>query len=83
MRAVRVTGYHEPLQLQDVPKPEVTGPHDVIVRIGGAGVCRTDLHILEGQWRRPDAQQHRFDELSLWTDLAKQLEAARFDAMFL
>jgi NAD+-dependent secondary alcohol dehydrogenase Adh1 len=50
MRAVRVTGYHEPLQLQDVPEPEVTGPHDVIVRIGGAGVCRTDLHILEGQW---------------------------------
>ena len=22
----------------------------MIVRIGGAGVCRTDLHILEGQW---------------------------------
>lgn len=50
MRAVRVTGYHEPLRLDDVPQPEVTGPHDVVVRIGGAGVCRTDLHILEGQW---------------------------------
>jgi NAD+-dependent secondary alcohol dehydrogenase Adh1 len=50
MRAVRVTGYHQPLQLEDVPKPEVSGPHDVVVRIGGAGVCRTDLHILEGQW---------------------------------
>ncbi len=24
---------------------------DVIVRIGGAGVCRTDLHIIEGIWR--------------------------------
>jgi NAD+-dependent secondary alcohol dehydrogenase Adh1 len=23
----------------------------VIVRIGGAGVCRTDLHIIEGVWR--------------------------------
>ena len=23
---------------------------DVIVRIGGAGVCRTDLHIIEGVW---------------------------------
>jgi len=50
MRAVRVTGYHQPLRMDDVPKPEVTGPHDVIVKIGGAGVCRTDLHILEGQW---------------------------------
>ncbi|MGY1733156.1 NAD(P)-dependent alcohol dehydrogenase [Geodermatophilus sp. SYSU D01045] len=50
MKAVRVVGYHEPLQMDDVPKPEVTGPHDVVVRIGGAGVCRTDIHILEGQW---------------------------------
>jgi NAD+-dependent secondary alcohol dehydrogenase Adh1 len=50
MRAVRVVGYHEPLRMDDVPQPEPTGPHDVIVRIGGAGVCRTDLHILEGQW---------------------------------
>ncbi|GAA0269514.1 NAD(P)-dependent alcohol dehydrogenase [Cryptosporangium japonicum] len=50
MKAVRVVGYHEPLRLDDVPEPEITGPHDVVVRIGGAGVCRTDLHILEGQW---------------------------------
>ncbi|MGW5647993.1 LLM class flavin-dependent oxidoreductase [Saccharopolyspora sp. NPDC003752] len=47
-----------------------------------AFVMVTTSHILEGQWRRPDAQQHRFDELSLWTDLARRLEAAKFDAMF-
>ncbi|MBO1754937.1 NAD(P)-dependent alcohol dehydrogenase [Allobranchiibius sp. CTAmp26] len=34
----------------EVDKPTADGPHDVVVRIGGAGVCRTDLHILEGQW---------------------------------
>jgi NAD+-dependent secondary alcohol dehydrogenase Adh1 len=50
VKAVRVTGYHRKLELTEVPKPEVTGPHDVVVKIGGAGVCRTDLHILEGQW---------------------------------
>ncbi len=50
MRAVRVTGYHENLAMSEVDKPEITDPHDVVVRIGGAGVCRTDLHILEGQW---------------------------------
>ena len=50
MRAVQVVGYHQPLQLTDVPAPQPTGPFDVIVKIGGAGVCRTDLHILEGQW---------------------------------
>jgi NAD+-dependent secondary alcohol dehydrogenase Adh1 len=50
MRAVQVVGYHEPLRMTEVAVPEVTGPFDVVVRIGGAGVCRTDLHILEGQW---------------------------------
>jgi NAD+-dependent secondary alcohol dehydrogenase Adh1 len=50
MRAVQVVGYHQDLEMTEVPVPEATGPFDVIVRIGGAGVCRTDLHILEGQW---------------------------------
>lgn len=50
MRAVQVVGYHQELRMAEVPVPEVTGPWDVVVRIGGAGVCRTDLHILEGQW---------------------------------
>ncbi|MXP20647.1 alcohol dehydrogenase catalytic domain-containing protein [Gordonia sp. HNM0687] len=50
MKAVQVVGYHDKLQLNDIPDPEITGPLDVIVKIGGAGVCRTDLHILEGQW---------------------------------
>ncbi|AYJ52208.1 NAD(P)-dependent alcohol dehydrogenase [Rhodococcus sp. P1Y] len=50
MRAVQVVGYHKKLEMTEVPIPEVQGPLDVIVKIGGAGVCRTDLHILEGQW---------------------------------
>jgi NAD+-dependent secondary alcohol dehydrogenase Adh1 len=50
MRAVRVVGYHENPQMTDVPVPEVEAPFDVVVKVGGAGVCRTDLHILEGQW---------------------------------
>jgi NAD+-dependent secondary alcohol dehydrogenase Adh1 len=50
MRAVQVVGYHTKLQLTEVPEPQIAGPLDVVVRIGGAGVCRTDLHILEGQW---------------------------------
>lgn len=50
MKAVQVVGYGRNLELAEVPEPEITGPYDVIVRIGGAGVCRTDIHILEGQW---------------------------------
>ena len=50
MKAVRLHRYHEQPVVEDVPDPVVTGPLDVIVKIGGAGVCRTDLHIIEEQW---------------------------------
>jgi NAD+-dependent secondary alcohol dehydrogenase Adh1 len=50
MRAVRLKGYHQQPVVEEVPEPTVAGPLDVIVKIGGAGVCRTDLHIIEGQW---------------------------------
>ena len=50
MRAVQVVGYHQNLEMSELPAPEPTAPFDVVVKIGGAGVCRTDLHILEGQW---------------------------------
>src|SRR5687768_3972309 len=44
MRAVRLHAYKEPLSVDEVAEPEITGPFDVIVRVGGAGLCRTDLH---------------------------------------
>ena len=50
MKAVRLHHYHEQPRIEQVDEPKITGPHDVIVRIGGAGLCRTDLHIIEGQW---------------------------------
>lgn len=50
MKAVRLHEYDTRPVVEDVPDPEISGPHDVIVRIGGAGLCRTDLHIYEGQW---------------------------------
>ena len=50
MKAVRLHEFHQPPVIDEVPEPKISGPLDVIVRIGGAGVCRTDLHIMEGQW---------------------------------
>lgn len=50
MKAVRVHDYHADPKIDDIPEPKLAGPLDVIVKIGGAGVCRTDLHIIEGQW---------------------------------
>ncbi len=35
------------LQLRDLPTPE-PGPKQVLVRVSACGVCRTDLHVIEG-----------------------------------
>ncbi|MPZ66248.1 MAG: alcohol dehydrogenase catalytic domain-containing protein [Pseudonocardiaceae bacterium] len=50
MKAVRLHVYDNKPVIDDVPEPTAKGPLDVVVQIGGAGVCRTDLHIIEGQW---------------------------------
>src|ERR1700759_3943893 len=50
MKAVRLHAFNQSPQINDVPDPKITHPLDVIVKIGGAGVCRTDLHIILGQW---------------------------------
>jgi len=55
VKAVRLHAFNQMPVVDEVPEPALRGPLDVIVKIGGAGVCRTDLHIMEGQW---DAAMH-------------------------
>jgi NAD+-dependent secondary alcohol dehydrogenase Adh1 len=57
MKAMVLESYDETLSgdtwvtEQDVPDAKISAGSDVIVKIGGAGVCRTDLHIIEGVWK--------------------------------
>lgn len=37
------------VEMGEIPRPTPNGPHDVVVEVSGAGVCRTELHILKGQ----------------------------------
>ncbi|HET9943080.1 MAG TPA: NAD(P)-dependent alcohol dehydrogenase [Terriglobia bacterium] len=46
MRAVRFTGVGKPAQIESVVKPS-PGPGQVLIKIGGAGVCHSDLHVME------------------------------------
>ena len=48
IKAVRLHAYKAPPTVDDVAEPEITGSSDVIVRAGGAGLCRMDLHIRDG-----------------------------------
>jgi NAD+-dependent secondary alcohol dehydrogenase Adh1 len=50
MKAVRLHTYHQQPVIEEVPEPVAKEPFDVVVKVGGAGVCRTDLHIIEEQW---------------------------------
>jgi NAD+-dependent secondary alcohol dehydrogenase Adh1 len=48
VKAALMREYHQPLEFVERPVPEPARPTDVLIRIGGAGVCATDLHAMEG-----------------------------------
>jgi propanol-preferring alcohol dehydrogenase len=52
MRAMLFETPGRPLRLADVPVPE-PGPGQVLVRVRACGVCRTDLHIVDGELEHP------------------------------
>ncbi len=55
MKAARLYKYDDSipadaLKVEEIDEPKIEGPLDVIVKIGAAGLCRTDIHVVEGQW---------------------------------
>lgn len=52
MRAMVFEGAGKPLQLQQVPVPEPASGQ-VLVRVKACGICRTDLHIIDGELDQP------------------------------
>ncbi len=49
MRAALLREYGRPLELVDLPVPEISRPDELLLRIEGAGVCATDLHAIDGE----------------------------------
>jgi propanol-preferring alcohol dehydrogenase len=52
---MRAMVLHEPrtlLRLADLPEPS-PGPEQLLLRVSACGVCRTDLHVLDGELPRP------------------------------
>ena len=46
MQAAVFHGAHQPLSLEEVPRP-VPGEGEVLVRVAACGVCHTDLHYVD------------------------------------
>ncbi|GAB4383704.1 MAG: zinc-dependent alcohol dehydrogenase family protein [Elainellaceae cyanobacterium] len=52
MRAMVLDAPQHPLHLIDLPKPN-PNPDQVLLRVHACGVCRTDLHIVDGELTEP------------------------------
>jgi len=48
MRAMRASGPGLPLRLEEIPLRELS-PHEVLIAVSACGVCRTDLHLVDGE----------------------------------
>src|SRR5262245_27626686 len=52
MRAMMLEAAHRALVAADLPRPE-PAPGQVLLRVRSCGVCRTDLHIVDGELTEP------------------------------
>lgn len=52
MRAMVLEKIGSPLVLRDVPCPD-PGPSEVLIKTHSCGVCRTDLHLVDGELPHP------------------------------
>lgn len=52
MRAMVLHAPRQPLRLEERPDP-VAGPGEIVVRVEACAVCRTDLHVVDGDLTEP------------------------------
>ena len=52
MRAMLLESQRQPLKLAEVPVPQ-PGPGQVMIKVHTCGVCRTDLHVMDGDLTEP------------------------------
>ena len=48
MRAIQVTEFNKPYQINTIPVPSDLGPHDLLIKVAVASNCHTDSMVLEG-----------------------------------
>jgi alcohol dehydrogenase, propanol-preferring len=51
MLSARIHEYQEPLAIDTVSKPKVAHGEEVLIRVGAAGLCHSDLHLINGEWK--------------------------------
>ena len=51
IRSARIHEYNKPLELDKSSKPVITRDDEVLVKIGASGLCHSDLHLINGEWK--------------------------------
>lgn len=51
MLCARIHEYQKPLVLESIPTPSSISGEAILVRIGAAGLCHSDLHLINGEWK--------------------------------
>jgi alcohol dehydrogenase, propanol-preferring len=52
MLSATIHQYQSPLVLQQTPKPKIIHGEQVLVKVGATGLCHSDLHLVNGDWKK-------------------------------
>jgi alcohol dehydrogenase, propanol-preferring len=51
MLSARIHEYQKPLMIDNILKPKVAYGEEVLIKVGAAGLCHSDLHLIDGEWK--------------------------------
>jgi propanol-preferring alcohol dehydrogenase len=51
MLSARIHDYQKPLTIENIEKPVITKGEQVLVKVGATGLCHSDLHLINGDWK--------------------------------
>ncbi|MGA6990970.1 MAG: alcohol dehydrogenase catalytic domain-containing protein, partial [Nitrososphaeraceae archaeon] len=52
MQSARIHSYGEPLVIENISQPSLSHSHQVIVKVEACGLCHSDLHLMNGDWKK-------------------------------
>jgi D-arabinose 1-dehydrogenase-like Zn-dependent alcohol dehydrogenase len=51
MLAARIHEYQKPLVIENISRIEKVQAESVLIKVGAAGLCPSDLHLINGEWK--------------------------------
>ena len=51
MKAAVLHEFKKPLAIEEVPRPQIAAD-EVLIKVEACGVCHSDLHVAEGDWKQ-------------------------------